>query len=378
MRFSGNKILTVALGYVMATMLILNGCTKEEEHHHHDLQTIITDNDTIVTIDSTVSSGHLLYVADEKSGTISIIKPSKGKRIISLPITPPSAGNNMLMPHNVQVAPDGKSVWVTAVPMKPGDMEQLVVINPNTNSIIKRINVGKNLHLAHIVFDDLSKNVFVTATDAGLIIQFDAINFTEIKRFGLPAGSKPHGMRYLDGKLYIANMGAKSMSVADVANGSITEVPLGGTAMQTAVTRNGKYAFITLYDTREVIRYELANGQITRISLPASSQGPVQIYATPDSRQLFVCDQGVLDGRPASNEVYIIDIENASVDATIKAGRAAHGVVISNDGKTAYVTNSGDYSVSVIDIAGKKVKNTITAGTSPSGISYWYGEGGMP
>lgn len=380
MNFPGCKILlTFAQCYAVAAMLLLSACTKEEEeeHHHHDMLPI-TDNDTTITVDSSVSANDLVYVADEKSGTISIIKPSKGKRIISLPITPLSSGNNMLMPHNVQVAPNGKSVWVTGVPMKLGEMEQLIVINPVTNSIIKRIEVGKSLHLAHLVFDDSSKNVFVTATDAGLLIQYDAVNFTEIKRFSLAGGSKPHGMRYLNGKIYIANMGAKSMSVADVASGNITEIPLGGMAIQTAVTRNGKYVFISLYDTREVIRYELASGQTTRISLPSSAQGPMQIYPTPDNTQLFVCDQGVLDGRPASNEVYIIDIENATVNTTIKVGRAAHGVVISNDGKTAYVTNSADYSVSVIDVATRKVKNNIMVGISPNGISYWFGTGGMP
>jgi YVTN family beta-propeller protein len=185
-------------------------------------------------------------------------------------------------------------------------------------------------------------------------------------------------MRYFNGKLYIANMTAKSLSIIDVASGLISEVALGGVAVQVAVTPDGKYVFASLYDTKEVARYEIQSGTVTRIALPVGSQGPIQLYPTPDGKLLYVCDQGNLMGRPSSNKVYEINISNSQVTNTITVGNAAHGVVVSKDGKTAYVTNNNDNSVSVIDISSKTVKTTVTVQQSPNGISYWFDTGGMP
>ncbi len=82
--------------------------------------------------------------------------------------------------------------------------------------------------------------------------------------------------------------------------------------------------------------------------------------------------------RPISNKVYVIDIPNAKVVNTITVGQKAHGVVVSQDGKTAYVTNSAANTVSVIDVATQKVTATVNVGEGPNGISYWYETGGMP
>jgi len=102
------------------------------------------------------------------------------------------------------------------------------------------------------------------------------------------------------------------------------------------------------------------------------------LYATPDSKLLFVADQGELMERPVSNKVFVIDISNAKVITTIVVGNKAHGVVVSKDGTTVYVTNSIDNTVSIIDVATQKVTATIPVGKGPNGISFWYKTGGMP
>ena len=102
------------------------------------------------------------------------------------------------------------------------------------------------------------------------------------------------------------------------------------------------------------------------------------MYALPDSRLLYVADQGELMERPVSNKVFVIDIANAKVIGTVTVGNKAHGVVVSQDGKTAYVTNSIDNTVSVLDVATQKLTRTIPVGKGPNGISYWFETGGMP
>lgn len=317
-----------------------------------------------------------VYVANEEGGSVSVIDLQDSMKNTIIDIKD-SAGN-MYMAHNVQVAPDGKSVWVTAVPMDSTGINELVVIDPNTGTIKQRIQLGKDLHVAHVVLDNESKYAFVTAKESSQVIQVDATTYQVVRKFDLGTGHSPHGLRYANGKLYVANMDAKSMSVINLSDGKITDISLGGVAVQTAVTQNDKFVFASLYDTKEVLRYDLQSGQIKRIPLPAGAQGPIQLYATPDSKLLYVADQGELMERPVSNKVFVIDISTAKVISTIKVGNKAHGVVVSKDGTTVYVTNSIDNTVSIIDVATQKVTRTIPVGKGPNGISYWFETGGMP
>ncbi len=354
-----HSFLIPASGVVMVLLLtgiIMSGCDSKNKSSSRQLAKV--------------------YVANEEGGSVSVIDLQNSLKVTSIDIS----GNSgeMFMAHNVQVAPNGKSVWVTAVPMDSTGTNQLVVIDANTSAIKNRVELGRDLHVSHVVLDNESKYAFVTAKESNQVIQVDASTYEVLRKFELGAGHSPHGLRYSNGKLYVANMDSKSMSVINIVDSKITDIPLGGVVVQTAVTQNEKFVFATLYDTKEVIRYDLQSGQIARIPLPAEAQGPIQLYATPDSRLLYVADQGELMERPVSNKVFVIDISNAKVISTIKVGKKAHGVVVSLDGKTVYVTNSIDNTVSIIDVATQKVTGTISVGKSPNGISYWFETGGMP
>ena len=54
-----------------------------------------------------------------------------------------------------------------------------------------------------------------------------------------------------------------------------------------------------------------------------------------------------------SGDVTVIDVSSLKVKATIKAGKGAHNVTLSRDGKQAFVANVGEATVSIID-TGKK------------------------
>jgi len=341
--------------FLLLSVLIISGCDNNKKQSSMEVAKV--------------------YVANEEGGSISVIDLQDSLKNTSIDL---SESGKMFMAHNAQVAPDGKSVWVTAVPMDSTGINQLVVIDTNTGTVKNRVQLGKNLHVAHVVLDHESRNVFVTAKESNQVIQVDATTYQVVRKFDLGAGHSPHGLRYANGKLYVANMDAKSMSIINLADGKITDVPLGGVAVQTAATQDGRFIFTSLYDTKEVVRYDLESSKIRRIPLPAGAQGPIQMYATPDSKLLYVADQGELMGRPVSNKVFVIEISDAKVISTITVGNKAHGVVVSNDGQRVYITNSIDNTVSVIDVTTQKVIRTIPVGKGPNGISYWFETGGMP
>ncbi|MBI3201134.1 MAG: YncE family protein [Myxococcales bacterium] len=304
-----------------------------------------------------------------------MIDEAKAQRVstIALPTSP-----DMYMPHNVQVAPDGMSVWVAAAPMTKGGVEKAFVLDPATGELLANIDLGPELHVAHVVLDSTSSRAYITANEASAVIEVDANERKVLRSIDLGADRGPHGMRFCGDRLWIANMTGKTLAELDPASGSVTETDVGGVAVQTACAPNGKYVFVSLYDTKEVIRYEIDTKKVTRIALPAGSQGPVQLYPSPDSKTLWVCDQGVLMGRPASDLLYAVDIEAAQVTGKAVVGQGAHGVVLSDDGGLAYVTNLAANTVSVVDTTKLETIATVGVGTKPNGISHWHGNGGMP
>jgi len=317
-----------------------------------------------------------VYVANEDGESISVINTQTNQVIATIPFN--DISGNMMMVHNVQAAPDGKTIWATVNPMNPGSIDQLVVIDPFRDTIITRIFIGEEMHLAHVVLDDACNYAYVTATDSDEVIKVNARTYAVEAKFFLGSGHQPHGMRFSNGHLFISNLGSNTMSIIDVSNGEINEIPVGGMAVQSAVTKDGRFVFSSLYDQKAILKYEVASGITHIIPLPASSEGPIQIYPTPDGSKLFICDQGLLLSRPASNKVFVLDVASETITNTIIAGNAVHGVVVSRDGKTVYVSNSGDNTVSVIDVASMTVFKTIPVGLNPNGIAYWSNLGGQP
>lgn len=333
------------------------------------------------------SAKEKVYVALEEEGVVAIIDPSA--RIVAERIDLTEENNGIAtqyMPHNVQVSPDGKTVWVAANIME-GDMggmhdmdkkdpaarDQVIVIDPKTDRVITRIPIGTESHLAHVVITPDNKTAYVTSQEKGEVYVINARTYAIERTIAIGKNTGPHGLRMSpDGtKAFIALVSGKAIAELDTHTGAVKKYPVQSGVVQTAVTPDGAYALASLYTTKQIARFAIASGDITLIDLPSGAKGPVQIYPTPDSRFLYVADQGYYFDQPTSTLVYRIDIEKAAVDQTIPAGDAPHGIVVDKQGKFAYLTNLLSNDVSVIDTTLGKEIARIPVGKMPNGISVW-------
>jgi len=337
-----------------------------------------------------------VYTALEGDGAIAVLDAKDGNLIKTISLTDERTGTQY-MPHNVQVSPDGSTVWATANAMSAMEhqsfrfietayadtghedietmSDQVIAIDPKTDTIIRRIPIGINQHLAHIVQLSTGPTVLVAAQETDTIYVLNAETMTLGRSIDLPKGSGPHGMRLSpdDKTLYAAFMSGKALGVVDVASGNVEKVPLDGTAVQTAVVPDGSKVAVSVYDSKSVGIYDVASKDLSYVRLPEGSQGPVQLYPTPDSRFVYAADQGTLNGREANDKLYKIDLRSQAVVETIGAGAAPHGVALNKDGTRAYVTNLKGGSVSIIDTASGKELREIKVGKEPNGISVWSG-----
>ncbi|MBI2439553.1 MAG: heavy metal translocating P-type ATPase [Candidatus Moranbacteria bacterium] len=345
-----------------------------------------------------------VYVALEGESTVVVLDPETKKMIREIDLTR-RMGNEEISfsAHNIQVAPDGQSVWVTAnVAMKDekvsifrriisvvradtmkGEMsekDQVIVIDPKTDTVMKRISLASESHLAHVVMSRFGERAYVAAQASDLVYEIDAKSFKVLREITLPKGSSPHGLRLSidDQTAYIAFIGGGFWSL-DIASGTIQKVVSEGKGVQAAVTPDGKWVAASLYDRKSIILMERDTQKIQEISLSKEARGPVQLYPTPDSRFLYVADQGYYFDQPVGKMLYKIDIVGKEVVQTIPVGEAAHGIVVSPDGRFAYVTNLLGGDVSVVDTREDREIARITVGKQPNGISFWSSKvGGTP
>lgn len=353
-----------------------------------------------VTEKTAVQIGDKVYVAVEDDGVIAVVDPAKGNVVKNIDLSMDGHGGRInFMAHNVQVAPDGKSVWVTAnvaddESMKDmGDEEsgismnngmemmndimqvndEVIVIDPQTDSIVKRIDIAPELHLSHVVVTPDNSYAIVASQEKGIIYKINAKTFKVENEVETKKGSAPHGLRIApDGKVaYIAMLNGKSLGVLDLSNFQLSYVPLNGSPVQTGVTPDGKYAMASVYDTKSLAVYDVQEKSVKYVKLPSEAKGPVQIYPTPDSRYVYVADQGYYFNQPNGKFVYKIDLGKMEVVGETESGVAPHGIVASKDGKFVYVTNILGGDVSIIDAdSGEKIKS-IKVGNKPNGISVW-------
>lgn len=324
-----------------------------------------------------------IYVAVEGSGQVVTIDPETRKVLKRIDLSQIMDGKMVsYMAHNVQVAPDNKSVWVTANAMSKKEVneehgdDEVIIINPYSDTIIKRIEMGQDLHLSHVAVIPDGLYAIVASQEQGILYKINTTSFEIEKEIATEKDAQPHGLRIApDGKTaYIAMLGGKSMGVLDLANFTLTYIPIKGAAVQTGVTSDGKYALASVYDTKSLAVYEIPSAQLSYIDLPNEAKGPVQIYPTPDSRYVYVADQGYYFDQPESTLIYKIDLRDMRVSQTIQGGTAPHGVVVDRDGKFVYVTNLLSDDVSIIDTTTDTEVAKIGVGEMPNGISIWYGQ----
>ncbi len=75
----------------------------------------------------------------------------------------------------------------------------------------------------------------------------------------------------------------------------------------------------------------------------ANYYSPFNLAPSPDGKYLYVVAE-------EGNALLVVNTEKKKVTKEIKVGVRPHSVVVSRDGKTAYVSNQWSDNVSVIDL----------------------------
>jgi YVTN family beta-propeller protein len=176
-------------------------------------------------------------------------------------------------------------------------------------------------------------------------------------------------------RLLVAVKGTKSLAIVDPANGAVVAtVPEGGTTGHEVIaSADGKLAFVPVYgnsgvgkpgtDGKNIAVIDIAAHKVVgNIGFDHGVRPHCPLIGPKDGR-LYVTTE--LD-----KTITIIEPETLKILGTLPTGQSeSHMLALSHDGRRAYTANVGPGTVSVIDVAARKVLKVIPISGNTQRIS---------
>jgi YVTN family beta-propeller protein len=137
-------------------------------------------------------------------------------------------------------------------------------------------------------------------------------------------------------------------------------VDLGTLRRPHGLATTGQYAYFTAEDARHVGRLDTLTGQVDW-RFPTDQERTHMVVASRDGRTLFTTNMG-------SSTVSIIErgADGSGKQTLVGVGKAPEGLDLTPDGRQLWAANSQDGSVSIVDVATRKLVKTFDIGTRRS------------
>lgn len=232
------------------------------------------------------------------------------------------------------------------VPNSGGD--SVDVIDPRTFRVIDHFNVGPSPQ--HVTPSHDLRTLYV-ASDAGNTL-------TPIQpRTGRPGKpipvTDPYNLYFtFDGRLAIVV--AERMQRLDFRRAHsfrlvrTLHVPCAG-INHLDFTANGRFAIASCEFSGRLLKVDVRRRRVLAVRrLPRRYSVPQDVRASPNARLFYVTDL-------AAGGVWLVNPRRLRVVGFIRTGAGAHGLVVSRNGRSLYVANRNEGSVSVISFRTRRV-----------------------
>lgn len=293
-----------------------------------------------------------VWVANEDGASLTAIDASQNEVVTTL--------TGIEGPHNVQVSPDGRTLWAVS-----GHDSVAVMVDAKTLGLHGTAPTG-NMP-AHVVVTPDGKTAYTSNGADDTVSAIDTVTMKPVAT--IPVGSGPHGLRPSpDGKwIYVANVTGTTLSVIDTTtNKKVADVEVGRSPAQVAFSPDGRFVYASVNGENAVAKVDVATRKL--VDKVDVGVGPIQTYVSPDNRYLLVANQGT-EGKP-STTVSILETKTFTLLRTVQTGEGAHGIVVDPSSQHAYITNMYGDDVAVLDLKSLEIVARIPVGAKPNGVSF--------
>lgn len=302
-----------------------------------------------------------IYVTNSDDNKVSVIDPASDKVVDEIGVSP--------NPHGIVPSPDGSRFYVSSE-----SKDVLDVVDRKTSKIIRKIPIGTRPNNVAITAD--GKRVYVCIRGESWVDIIDTASLEKVK--SVPVGRAPHNVyRTPDGQYMIAtSMGENKLTFINVKREEAEfSIPTGGVPRPLVIDADAsgsiKRLFVQLSNLHGFAVLDYATRKVTdKILLPDGPAGARPLIPetfshgmaiSPDHKTLWVTS--LLD-----NSVSVFSLPQLQRITTIPVGRGPDWMVFTPNGKQCYVSNAGSNTVSSIDAVGLKQLTQIPVGRIPKRI----------
>ena len=340
--------------------------------------------------------GKELYVACEGSGTVIVVNTSTQQRVAEIAVGGQAT--------DVTFSPDGRRAYASS-----RLEDSVTVIDVTARTIIHKWRVGDEPH--GVLTDRSGKFLYVLDTSEDSVSVVDTAEGKTVRR--LTASRDPSSLALSpDGKrILLSNTLSRPVPFRESTKSEVTAIDTAGGTVEdryvlpganylqgVAWHPSGEFAFVTMMRTKNLVPMTRIlqgwtitsglgivwrDGHTDQVLLDEPQMyfpDPTDVAFTPDGRWALVTSSG-------SDRVAVVDVgrligmlraaspyerehvfpnhlgkPTEFVAKHIATGISPRGIVISPDGRTAYVANALDDSLTVIDIAKLEAVKRIDLG----------------
>jgi len=311
------------------------------------------------------STSHQLLLALSKNNhTLAIVDPSNYKVLAKIPV-----GED---PHEVITSADGKTAYVSIY--GGGSLHEINVIDLIAQKPLTNIDTRPLWGPHGLIYVD--GKVWFSAEGSKAIGRYDPSN-NKID-WSMGTGQDRTHMIYVSNnakKIYTTNVSSGTVSI--ISDTMITP-PFPGAKpheewMQTIIpVSRGCEGFDVTSDSTELWTASSEDGKIfiinlktkkVSVTIDAKVNGANRLKFTPDGKLAFITSLH-------SGNVTVYDVKTRKLFKHINIGNGAAGILMQPDGLRVYIACTPDNYIAVIDLKTFTVINKIDAGGGPDGLAW--------
>jgi len=359
---------TTSRNIALGLLALLVGCTTQ------------TNND--ITPSSKLNIDYpAAYVVNSESNSLSVIDLAKNEVRETISLGTPSSNdltgmkmNDMVMwPNHIYLSADGNKLGV-GVPgldlsvglsgVVAGMKGRVLVVNPKTGELATNQQTPVINHNA--VFSPDGTEIWTSQTiDAGKVLVYDASTMALKKT--IEVGMEPTEVTMsTNGKYaFVANRKSNSVTAIRLSDKTVVKtIPVGATPMGAwPASNNRMYVNNQKGQTISVIDVD----SLTVVDIIYLGFTPAYVAYNATRNELWVSQVG-------TSVVAILEEMGGlwMYHNQVSTGLGAYAIVFSKDDKTAYITNRGAGTVSVMNVAARNKINDVSVGKKPNGLVLKY------
>jgi YVTN family beta-propeller protein len=303
-----------------------------------------------------------LLVLEKSDKTMAMVDPSTLKVIARVP-----AGED---PHEIVASPDGHYAFISNYGAFQNPQHTLSVVDLVEKKPLPPVDLGALL--APHGLDFINGKVYFTAEGSKSIGRYDPATHRIDWILGL-GQNRTHMLLVSkdENRIYTSNVNSDSIGIldrdpkADASGWAVTTVAVGKGPEGFDVSPDGKELWAANSHDGTVSVIDLASRRVTQ-TFDDHTQAVNRVKFTPDGKLVLLSDL-------RAGDLVVLDAATRKEVKRIPLGRGCAGILVVPDGSRAYVAVSADNNIAVIDLKALTVTGRIPTGKGPDGMA-WVGK----